>query len=138
MKILIVGSRAFNDYNLLKNTIDNILAEKNCKENIEIVNGGAKGADSLAEQYAKEKGYALRIFPADWNQYGKSAGYKRNIEMHDYISRFDDRCCVAFWDGESKGTQHSFELAKIYANNLIIIEYNKDKTESKSIYPELE
>lgn len=59
--------------------------------------------------------------PADWNNDGKSAGYKRNIRMHEYISKKDDRGVIAFWDGQSKGTQHSFELAKKYKNPIRII-----------------
>ena len=123
MKILVVGSRNFNNYELLKNTID---ATAEVYDDIEIVSGGAKGADSLAEQYAKEKGYALKIFPADWNKYGKSAGYRRNAEMHKYISEFKDRLCVAFWDGQSKGTQHNFELAAQYKNPIILVKYQSD------------
>lgn len=122
MKILVVGSRNFNNYEMLKNAID---AAINTYGDIEIISGGAKGADSLAEQYAKEKGYALKVFPADWDIYGKSAGYKRNAEMHKYISEFDDRLCIAFWDGESKGTQHSFDLAKQYKNPILVIKYKE-------------
>lgn len=120
MKILVVGSRNFNNYEMLKNAIDTAV---NTYGDVEIVSGGAKGADSLAEQYAKEKGYSLKVFPADWNKYGKSAGYRRNAEMHKYISEFDDKLCIAFWDGQSKGTQHSFELAKQYKNPIIVVKY---------------
>lgn len=122
MKILVVGSRDFNNYEMLKNAID---TATNTYEDIEIISGGAKGADSLAEQYAKEKGYALKVFPADWDKYGKSAGYRRNAEMHKYISEFDDRLCIAFWDRQSKGTQHSFDLAKQYNNPILVIKYKE-------------
>jgi len=76
---------------------------------IEIVSGGAKGADQLGEQYAKENNYNLRIFPADWDKYGKKAGYIRNEEMAKYAD-----ACVCFWDGKSKGTKMMIELAKKY------------------------
>lgn len=122
MKILVVGSRDFNNYEMLKNAIDTAV---NTYGDVEIVSGGAKGADSLAEQYAKEKGYALKVFLADWNTYGKSAGYRRNAEMHRYISEFNDRLCIAFWDGQSKGTQHSFDLAKQYNNPILVIKYKE-------------
>ena len=56
---------------------------------ITIVEGGAKGADKLAERYARERGYGLVVKPADWSKGGtlkypqsdKSAGPRRNREM---------------------------------------------------------
>lgn len=120
MKVLVVGSRNFNDYSLLKSTLDNLLVNAT---NIEIISGGARGADTLAEKYAKDNGYQLKVFLADWNRYGKSAGYKRNYEMHKYISEFNDRLCVAFWDGQSKGTAHNFELSKQFNTSIKIIKY---------------
>lgn len=120
MRVLVVGSRTFSDYELVKQTLDGLLPKD---ADIEIVSGGAKGADSLAERYAKDKNYALKVFPSEWDKYGKSAGYRRNADMHRYISESDDRICIAFWDGESKGTQHSFELARKYNNPLEIIRY---------------
>lgn len=124
--ILVVGSRTFDDYDMLKKTLDRLL---NSVENIEIVSGGARGADSLAERYAKEKGFSLKVFYANWNKYGKSAGYRRNAEMHQYISMYPERICVAFWDGKSKGTAHNFELAKRYNTNIEIIKYNAEIVE---------
>ena len=115
---LVVGSRSFNDYKLLKEKLDYFL--QNYK-NIHIVSGGAKGADTLAERYAKENGYQMHIFPANWDKYGKSAGYKRNEQMHQFISQYSKRGCICFWDGKSKGTQHNFSLAEKYSNQLRVI-----------------
>jgi hypothetical protein len=122
---LIVGSRTFSDYDMLKKRTDEHLAD--VKEKITIVSGGAKGADSLAKQYAEDKGYNYKEFkiePKHWERYGKSAGYKRNQQMHSYIAQFENRSVLAFWDGKSKGTQHSFDLANTYHNKLTIIRYN--------------
>lgn len=121
MRVLIVGSRTFNDYELLKTSLDNVLRE--VTDTVEIVSGGANGADRLAERYAKEKGYGLHIVRAEWNLYGKRAGYLRNAKMHEYISGDEKRICVAFWDGISKGTQHSFTLADTYNNPLTVIKF---------------
>lgn len=119
---LVVGSRDFDDYEIMCTILDKILAGK---VNVCIVSGGARGADSLAEIYAKKHGYEFKEFKADWDLYGKSAGYKRNEEMHKYISnpRNRDRCVVAFWDGQSRGTQHNFELCSMYDNPLVIYNY---------------
>ncbi len=115
---LVVGSRTFDDYEFMKAKLDHILKNHS---NIVIVSGGAKGADSLAEKYAKEKGYPIKVFPANWDKYGKSAGYKRNEQMHQYINKAEKRGVVAFWQNESKGTAHNFKLAEKYKNPIRII-----------------
>lgn len=100
-KVAVIGSRGFTDYSLLKTELDRVTAP------FIIVSGGAKGADSLAEKYADEMGYTKLIFPAEWEKYGRSAGFKRNrliIESSDIV--------LAFWDGVSKGTKHSINIAK--------------------------
>lgn len=118
MKVLVVGSRSFNDYDKVSEVLDRVIDNNT---DVEIISGGARGADSLAERYAKEHNLALKVFPAYWDKYGKSAGYKRNVEMHKYISEFEDRICIAFWDGKSKGTTHNFELSKHYHTHLKVI-----------------
>ena len=84
---------------------------------IEIVSGTAKGADQLGEKYAKEKGYPVKQFPADWSK-GKSAGYVRNEEMAKYADAL-----IAFWNGLSKGTGHMIDLAKKYKLKIRICNY---------------
>jgi len=117
MRLIIAGGRDFNNYELLKKKLDLILINK-VGEDIEIVSGKARGADSLGERYAKEKGYSVKEFPAKWNEYGKRAGYLRNEEMALYATH-----CVCFWDGESKGTKHMIDLAKKQNLNLRIVRY---------------
>lgn len=100
IKLAVVGSRSFNDYSFL--------CEKLKQFDIsEIISGGAKGADELAKQYAKENNINYREFLPDWENYGKSAGYRRNSLIIN-----DSNEVVAFWNGESKGTKHSIELAE--------------------------
>lgn len=100
MKIAIVGSRGFDNYEYMQK----ILSWFNCKQ---IVSGGARGADLLAKRYAVEQGLPLIEFLPNWNLYGKSAGYKRNILIVEHCDEL-----IAFWDKSSKGTAHSIELAK--------------------------
>lgn len=120
--LLIAGSRSFNNYELLKERCDFFL--QNQKGIIHIVSGGARGADTLAEQYARERGYKLHVFPADWNKYGNRAGYIRNEEMHEFIAKEScKRGVICFWDGQSKGTAHNFELSKKYNNPLRIVRF---------------
>lgn len=76
----------------------------------------ARGADSLGEQYAKERGIPVRYFPADWQTLGKSAGYQRNVQMAAYADAL-----VAFWDGQSKGTKHMIDTARRHKLDIRII-----------------
>ena len=94
MKVIIAGTRTFNDYQLLCTTI------KKLNINIdEIICGGARGADTLGEKYAKENNISIKYFLADWDKYGKGAGCIRNHQMGDYADYL-----IAFWDKKSKGT----------------------------------
>lgn len=115
MKIIVAGGRDFNDYNLLLESCDYFFQNQS---EIEIVSGTANGADKLGERYAEEKGYQVKKFPADWEKYGKSAGFKRNTEMAEYADGL-----IAFWDGKSKGTSHMINTAKNKNLKVRIIKY---------------
>jgi len=105
--IIIAGSRDFNDYEKLKEVCDYMLSKKKETHNIIIISGGARGADKLGEQYAKERGYVLQQYPANWDKDGKMAGFIRNVEMATVAD-----ACICFWDGKSKGTKHMIETAR--------------------------
>jgi ABC-type enterochelin transport system substrate-binding protein len=115
MKVIIAGSRDFRSYDLLKQKCDEILLER---DEVEIVSGTARGADKMGEFYASERGYSMKLFPADWDQYGKSAGYIRNKQMAEYANML-----ICFWDGQSKGTQHMINLAKDLGLEVHIIRF---------------
>lgn len=118
---LVVGTRTFDNYCLLKNKLDKILSKQT---KVVIVSGGASGADALAKKYAEENKYQYIEFKADWNTLGKAAGPIRNEQMHKFICNFAKRGVVAFWDGKSRGTKTNFELAKKYNNQIKIVKYN--------------
>lgn len=114
-RVIVAGSRYFNDKDKLYGVLDEIVKELG--GNIEIVSGCCRGADKLGEQYASEHNIPVKRFPADWLKYGKKAGYIRNKEMADYASEGDGRgWLVAFPLGASKGTRMMVDLA--YKNNL--------------------
>lgn len=104
-KVIIAGGRDFNDYKLLKDKCLKILTNKIKTDSVVIVSGGARGADVLGERFAKELGLQLLLFPAEWDKYGKSAGYKRNLTMSENADAL-----IAFWDGESRGTRHMIDI----------------------------
>ena len=116
-KVIVAGGREFSDYNMLSQKLHNILLEKDLSQ-VEIVSGKAKGADSLGEKWGKINGCHIAEFPAQWDKYGKSAGYKRNEEMAKYADAL-----IAFWDGESRGTKHMIDLAKRYELKIRVIMY---------------
>ena len=106
-KLVIAGSREFKDYSLLSETLDKHLKNRARNKAITIISGTAKGADQLGEQYAKEKGYKIEYYPADWERYGNAAGPIRNTQM---AKAADD--VIVFWDGKSAGTRNMMEAAE--------------------------
>ena len=119
LKVIIAGGRDFDDYKRLKTVCDFTLFKY---DNIEIVSGGAKGADALGERYAKEKGYEVKHFRADWDKHNKAAGPIRNKEMAEYAD-----ACIVFWDGLSKGTQNMIKNASGQGLKLRVISYFRTK-----------
>lgn len=74
MRVLICGGREFGNTELFYSTLDTY-------DITHIISGGARGADRLAEYYAKGKELPITIYPAQWRKYGKSAGPIRNEQM---------------------------------------------------------
>ena len=117
-KVVIAGSRGFSNYKLLYEKCNDILRDIKKEYNIVIVSGGARGADKAGEKYAKDCGYDLEIYPADWKKFGKSAGFRRNEKMAEFSDAL-----IAFWDGESHGTKHMIETAEKNNLDLRVINY---------------
>ena len=119
-RVIIAGGRDFKDYDRLKDACDKILANK-LAEGITVISGTARGADSLGERYAQERGFSLIRMPAEWDRYGKAAGYKRNEAMAQTAGAGGG--LIAFWDGKSRGTGHMIDLAKQYGLAVRIVQY---------------
>lgn len=111
LRILVCGGRRFSDYALLEKTINGVVAEAG-REDIEIVSGHYVGADRLGELYAEKHNAQVKIFPAEWEKYGKRAGPMRNKQMVDYISGFKNKIVIAFVSANTKGTRNTISLAK--------------------------
>ena len=71
-----------------------------------ILSGTARGADKLGERWAAENSVRLEYYPANWDRYGKSAGYRRNAKMAANADAM-----IALWDGKSRGTKHMIDIA---------------------------
>ena len=101
MNIVIAGSRTFTEYSIISRTVNMILAKWRFNKEFDILYSGcAKGVDTLAIDYAKEKGIKYKEFPANWEIHGNDAGPIRNSKM---IASADG--LVVFWDGKSKDTK---------------------------------
>ena len=121
MKVIVAGGRDFNDYKLLKETLDNFQQEYG---NItEVVSGTAKGADKLGEQYANENNISIKRFVPDWEGLGKKAGHVRNKKMGDYAKEHNGML-VAFWDKQSKGTKGMIDYSTKIGLKSVVVYYD--------------
>ena len=104
IRLAIVGSRSFTDYNFLVEEIRKGFG----KYKIEcVVSGGATGADTLGARFANENGIPLVEYKPEWDKYGKKAGSMRNVDIINNCTH-----CIAFWDGKSHGTKFDIKLCK--------------------------
>jgi hypothetical protein len=102
MRTIIAGSRTCHDLKEL------IIAIESCGWKITtILSGMAKGADQLGILYGLEHDIPIERYPANWQLYGKSAGYRRNVQMAN-----NAEALLALWDGESRGTKNMIDTAK--------------------------
>lgn len=116
--LIIAGGRDFKDYERLEKFVDEWIDRNGKPDNI--ISGMANGADLLGLHYAENKGIPVIKKPANWEEYGKSAGFQRNLEM-SYIAD----SCICFWNGVSKGTSHMIDIAKKNKLNLEVILYDE-------------
>lgn len=116
MKVVIAGSRNFNNYDLVEKTIEKLGLEID-----EVVYGGANGADYLGLLWARKHKVKVKTFLAEWSVYSDAAGPLRNKQMAEYGDYL-----LAFWDGKSPGTRSMINEMKkkgkhgevIYVNSL--------------------
>lgn len=114
IRIIVAGGRDFDNYGLLYS----VLTEYIGSNEVVIISG----ADRLGERFAADNDIEVRRFPANWNEYGKSAGIIRNCEMANYAGQATG-VLFAFWDGESRGTKHMITIAKKRGLEVHVVEY---------------
>ena len=114
-KWIVAGSRTFQNYPLLCKALDKI------KEQIdEIVCGEARGADTLGRTYAYDNDILIKSYPADWERYGKSAGFVRNEEMAAYADK-----AIIFWDGKSVGSKDMIDKMEKLGKEVRVVYYDQ-------------
>lgn len=116
IKLAIIGGRTFNDLQLFNAQLELIRQSNTISQ---IISGGAKGADTFAANYAKSNNIPLLEFIPDWTTFGKSAGFRRNVDIITACT-----ACLAFWNNKSKGTKHSIDLAIKCNKPLCVCYYN--------------
>lgn len=114
-KVIIAGSRNFNDYTLLETEV---LLFISTLESPTILSGTARGADRLGEIFADKHNLQVERIPAEWDKHGRIAGYLRNIEMAKIATH-----CIVFWDGHSRGTKSMIDIAKKLKLQTKVVKY---------------
>ena len=109
MRLCISGSRGYKNFGRVEHFVMRL------DKDVVLVVGGARGVDTAAEITAKVLGINVEVHPADWERWGKAAGPIRNKEM---ICGSD--ATVAFWDGESRGTEHAIKCARDHGKLLMV------------------
>jgi len=102
MRVIIAGSRNVTSPYLISAAIQLSGLDVDT-----VISGGARGVDRMGEVWAKFNEKNLEVYPAEWDKYGKSAGYRRNVDMANAADAL-----IAIWDGVSKGTKHMIDIAK--------------------------
>jgi len=105
VKVLICGSRDFTDEDTMRKVIASLPADT------EVIHGAARGADSMADRLAKERGLTVLPYPANWGQHGRAAGMIRNRKM---LEEGRPDIVYAFFAGPemSPGTANMVKVAR--------------------------
>lgn len=120
MKVIVAGSRKGIYAQYVYDKLDEILANVD-KSELVIVSGNARGVDRMGEGWAIDHGVRVELHPAEWQRYGKRAGFIRN----DLMAQEAD-ALVAIWDGASRGTKHMIDIARTYGLEVRIVRADLD------------
>lgn len=96
-------------------------------EDLTMIEGAAKGIDTIAKEYAQENDWKIEEYPADWS-IGKQAGILRNIKMYENTDEI-----LILWDGSSRGTRFMIELCEKGNKPYTIITYPHDFYDENTI-----
>lgn len=121
MKLAIVGSRGFTNRQLMWSSVQELGLPIDM-----IISGGARGADTLAAEYAKEHDIALKLHKPQWAKFGLAAGPVRNRKIVK-----DADCVLVFWDGKSRGSKSSIRIAEKLHKRLIVVRFTPQPTQRK-------
>jgi len=119
VKVIIAGSRTITNFQYVRWVINRSFLAR--EEITEIVSGHClEGVDKLGEKYAETLDIPLKLFPADWNKYGRAAGPIRNKLMAKYAD-----VLVAIWDGKSRGTKNMISEMKKLKKKIALLDLSQ-------------
>ncbi|AEJ81545.1 GTP-binding domain [Erwinia phage vB_EamP-S6] len=118
MNVIVAGGRDFTDTERMHRELIILCKAGHVDADATLVCGMARGADITAFRLWKQFGNPIIEMPADWDSWGKRAGYIRNTEM----ARKAD-VLVAFWDGESRGTGHMISTMAAMNKPVYVVRY---------------
>ena len=126
--VIRAGSREMADYEAAKKAIGEAFSEIGGGTPVRIVSGHCRGADILGERYAREHSLELAVFPAEWNRYGRRAGFIRNTRMAEFATEEgSEGTLIAFWDGQSRGTKMMIGIAEKKGLSIHVFDLNGRK-----------
>lgn len=118
-RMIVAGGRDYSNQNIVDSFIDRVrIVCESRGLNLVIVCGMAKGADTLGRNYALSHNLDIMEFPANWDKYGKSAGFIRNKEMGNIADS-----AIVFWDRESRGSKMMIDFMKSINKPVKVISY---------------
>jgi len=122
MNLIIAGGRNFLDIDLMEEKLVKYVMDRGLQlSDVTVISGKAIGADTCGAMLARKHNMGLIEKQADWNTWGKSAGYRRNTEMAEI-----GHGLLAFWDGKSKGTKHMIDIATKVNLIVEVVMYGQD------------
>lgn len=110
MKLAVVGSRDFSNKRLMDEALQKFMPVS------QVISGGARGADRMAEQWARHNGIVdVRVFYPDHKKY-KHPYHHRNRLIAEACEHL-----VAFWNGHSTGTKYTIDYARRIGKPVTIV-----------------
>ena len=127
-RIVVAGCRDYLDTRHVEREMKKIVKKlTGCdySADVEIVEGGARGVDTIARNVAEKHKWKCCEFKAQWCLYGRRAGPTRNAKMARYASESEFPCLLAFWDMQSRGTGNMIRVARKNGLDVTIIDIRK-------------
>ena len=117
-KLLIAGGRDFSNQALFGIKLLSYVEELPGDNGVSIITGLARGADQMAHEFCINNSVLCHEFPANWDVYGKRAGFIRNAQMGEFADS-----ALIFWDGSSRGTKHMIGFMKDQNKPVAVVYY---------------
>jgi NAD(P)-dependent dehydrogenase (short-subunit alcohol dehydrogenase family) len=106
--VLLCGSCDSTDEDAVRAQLERAVARFGAERLVLIA---VRAAPTARLRGVREPGLAVEVYPARWDRHGRSAGYRRNVQMLDRLADFPHRYVIVF-SIASRGTQHTIDQAR--------------------------